>query len=343
MTAAASLRVQIEAALASRIPSALTPVNRIIRELVSTGVPAVDELLRGGFPLGAITEIVGLECSGRTSLALSFISVMTHADKVCAWVDVSDTLNPEAAAEAGIDLRRLLWVRFGSPAIGSHSSPSKTFRVPDKYFVPPPINKGLHGGGFGSHPRGEVKGIAGAIPGLLQPETNNPRFTRPATGLKSENTTVLAIAPQQFRENTKAPIRNKPWSRLDQALRVTDLLLQNGGFGAIVLDLGGIAPEHVLRIPLATWFRYRGVAEQKHTSILLLSQHTCAKSSASLQLYLSGHALDDGATVFSGTEHCIEVMRERLPPASTNFTSLRKPAQSQSHAYWQSRTAWMGR
>jgi RecA/RadA recombinase len=37
------------------------------------------------------------------------------------------------------------------------------------------------------------------------------------------------------------PVRGKqaakPWTRLEQALRTTDLLLQAGGFGAIVLDL----------------------------------------------------------------------------------------------------------
>jgi len=46
----------------------------------------------------------------------------------------------------------------------------------------------------------------------------------------------------------------KPWSRLDQALRATDLLLQAGGFAAIVLDLGDTAAEYTRRIPLATWF-----------------------------------------------------------------------------------------
>jgi recombination protein RecA len=116
--------------------------------------------------------------------------------------------------------------------------------------------------------------------------------------------------------------------------------LQNGGFGAVVLDLGGIAPEHVLRIPLATWFRYRAVAEQKQTSVLLLSQHTCAKSSASLQLHLQlGRTLGEDATVFNGTEHFIEVTRERFPPTSVNITSSRKPAQSQNPGYW-TRTAW---
>ena len=36
----------------------------------------------------------------------------------------------------------------------------------------------------------------------------------------------------------------KPWTQLDQALRATDLLLQAGGFAAIVLDLGDTAAEH---------------------------------------------------------------------------------------------------
>jgi hypothetical protein len=35
----------------------------------------------------------------------------------------------------------------------------------------------------------------------------------------------------------------------DSALRATDLLLHAGGFSAIVLDLGSIAPEYALRIP----------------------------------------------------------------------------------------------
>jgi hypothetical protein len=49
---------------------------------------------------------------------------------------------------------------------------------------------------------------------------------------------------------------------MDQALRAMDLLLQAGGFGAIVLDMESVAPEHVSRIPLATWFRYRAAAER---------------------------------------------------------------------------------
>ena len=67
-------------------------------------------------------------------------------------------------------------------------------------------------------------------------------------------------------------------------MRATDLLLQGGGFSALVLDFGGIAPEHAARVPLATWFRYRAAAERTQASILLLTQHPCAKSSAGLVL-----------------------------------------------------------
>ena len=66
--------------------------------------------------MGAITELVGPESSGRTSLALSFIGQLTKAGKVCAWVDVSNALHPESAAASGIERSRLLWVRCGVQA-----------------------------------------------------------------------------------------------------------------------------------------------------------------------------------------------------------------------------------
>src|SRR6059036_1039549 len=39
--------------------------------------------------------------------------------------------------------------------------------------------------------------------------------------------------------------------KLDQALRVADLVLQGGGFGITVLDLAGVPPQWVRRIPMA--------------------------------------------------------------------------------------------
>ena len=345
MSSATILRRQIEADLAKRIPSALSPAPRTIRPIASTGIQTIDDLLEGGLPRGAITEIVGPECSGRTSFALSFLAQMTQAEKVCAWIDVSDTLDPESAAAVGVDLSRLLWVRCGVQTMSqARASVQRTFSLPAKYMIPPPSKKGLHGGGFGSHPRNEVKGLSGAVSSLLKPEAFAPSCPelqlRKRPEKESFGPSTQKIPKEHQRTTT---FHSKPWVRIEQALRTTDLLLQGGGFSAIIFDMGSIAPEHASRVPLATWFRYRTAAEQTQASILLLTQHSCAKSSVELLLRLQpGNARRDEATVFTGIDHEIEVVRRRFAQTPTNVIQLRKPPHRATAATWQSRTTWAG-
>lgn len=343
MPSTSALRIQIESELADRIPSALTPVPRIIRPMISTGIQTVDELLTGGFPLGAITEIVGPECSGRTALALSFLAQITKEAKVCAWIDASNIFHPESAAAVGIDLTRLLWVRCGVPNTKEQPSQLSDFALPEKYLVPAPVKKGLHGGGGGPHPRSEVKGLSNAVSRLLRPEITAPRCAELQRRRCAERETFEPFSFQPSKRETRqfAP---KPLSRVDQALRVTDLLLQAGGFSTIVLDLGSIAPEFASRVPLATWFRYRAAAERTQASILLLTQHACAKSSAGLVLRMqTGNPFQNEPTVFTGIEHRVEISRERFTQPPTNVIPLRKPPQSDRQASWRSRTTWAGR
>jgi recombination protein RecA len=401
MPAASAIRLQIESALAARIPSALTPAPRIVRPVLPTGINALDEVLRGGLPVGALTELVGPECSGRTSVALKFVAALTQAARVCAWIDVSNALDPASAAAAGVDLERLLWVRCGSAKFAAPQTQS-SFALPEKYLTPAPVMKGLHGGGCGGHPRGEVKGLAAAVSGLLQPEAQKlaPRCVEPQSRrtaiqdapslceqpecesvfkghvgsqsvLKTRSFTGCGKTPQgphkvsghDFSRADQANNINGAlapegcsfsafgarerrkcsgiWQQLDQALRATDLVLQAGGFSAIVLDLSSLAPEFASRVPLATWFRYRAAAEKTQASILLLAQYGCAKSSAELSLRLQpGDALRDEATVFTGMAHSVEVMRRRFTGAADNVVPLRKPPQRANAASWQTRAAW---
>lgn len=337
------LRRQIETALASRIPSALTPAPRIIRPVAATGIHETDALLQGGLPLGAITEMVGSECSGRTSVALSFIAQMTQEGKVCAWVDVSDMLQPESAAAAGVDLCRLLWVRCGVQKRAAVEQPTQNgFPLPRKHLVPQPVKKGVHGGG--GHPRNEVKGVAEAVSGLLHPESFAPRCAEPQRRVRREKEAFQPNSRQSAVTQHRKPVSSaKPWSRIEQAMRVTDLLLQASGFSAIVLDMASIAPEYALRVPLATWFRYRAAAEKTQASILLLTQHPCAKSSSELLLrFQPGNARCDEATVFTGVKHHMEVERRRFTQTPSNVVPMRKPPQSVTTAHWCSRTAWTG-
>ena len=343
---------------------------RMLREVVPTGVGTVDEVLEGGgLPVGALTEMVGAECSGRTSLALSFVAQVMRAEKVCAWVDVSNALSPESAAGSGVDLARLLWVRCGvaqrPPSEMRDAHPCQQggrglrdvghrvwgqggFEVPKKYFVPKPAVKGLHGGGMGGHPRGEARGMDDAVSGLLRPEAIAARCAEPQRRAPVEREAVPAAlaqyVPTQQKVGIGASSPGRPWSRIEQALRVTDLLLQAGGFAAIVLDMGSVAPEYVSRIPLATWFRYRAAAERTQASVLLLTQHACAKSSAGLVLRMKGgDVVNKGVTVLAGFEGSIEVSRQRFAQTAEKVVAIRKPPQRAGVATWQSGTVWAGR
>ena len=70
--------------------------------------------------------------------------------------------------------------------------------------------------------------------------------------------------------------------RLEQVLRATDLLLESGGFGLIILDLGDMPTQAARRIPLTTWFRFRRAIEHTPTILLTIEQHPIAGSCSSL-------------------------------------------------------------
>jgi recombination protein RecA len=343
MPTAQHLRAQIEANLAKRIPSALTPSPKTAYTVAPTGIPEIDELLHGGFPIGALSEIVGPECSGRTSLALTFVANLTQAGKVCAWVDVSDTLHPESAAAIGVDLSRLLWIRCGRSfgrSMESAPLPDVSVRRLGMAEKPPKRKPGLPQAG-GTHPRMEANGLSDAVSNLLtvaprcaelQPETR-PLPNRPGPQLTPFPSSQMKAAPKR-----------KSWSRLEQGLRVSDLLLQAGGFSCIVLDMGSLNAEYALRVPLATWFRFRAAAERLQSNVVLLTQHACSRNSAGMVLRLGsvdpGNVLGKDGTIFTGLEHRADLARQRF--AQGNVLPLRKQPQSVQTAQWQVKSVWAG-
>ena len=94
----------------------VTPASRLAvrpaAEMVSSGIAAMDALT-GGLPRGCLTEICGPASSGRTTLLLAALAAATQRGECCVLVDASDALDPRSAADAGIELDRLLWVRCG--------------------------------------------------------------------------------------------------------------------------------------------------------------------------------------------------------------------------------------
>jgi len=70
----------------------------------------------------------------------------------------------------------------------------------------------------------------------------------------------------------------------EQALKAADLLIQGGGFGLVVLDLGDTSPATARRISLTSWFRLRRAVENTPTVLISVARQSNAKTCASLQL-----------------------------------------------------------
>ena len=238
MPSTATLRAQVESALGEHLSSTLLLREKAAPLTVSTGVAALD-ILTGGLPRGALSEITGPASSGRTGVMLAALAEATRRDEACALVDASDSFDPASAAVAGVDLDRLLWVRCSE---GNHTSLRRNQR-------------------------------------------------RTALG------------------------------RLEQVLKVTDLLLQGGGFGVVALDLGDIPVASARRVPLTSWFRFRRAVEPTATVLLVIEREPCAKTCASLVVRLQRTAVcaRDAAPVAETEFHGWKVLsrtEHAIPPAN---------------------------
>ena len=68
------------------------------------------------------------------------------------------------------------------------------------------------------------------------------------------------------------------------ALKAADLVIQAGGFGLVVFDLGDTPLRTARRISLTSWFRLRRAVEHTPTAIVVIAQEPLAKTCASLVL-----------------------------------------------------------
>jgi hypothetical protein len=143
----------------------------------------------------------------------------------------------------------------------------------------------------------------------------------------------------------------RPEQRLEQLLRVADLLLESGGFGLIALDVGDLPPQTARRIPLATWFRFRRAVEHTPAVLLAIERQPIAGSCSTLSIKLRSAGKRVIATeevdfkdqtpthaqLLSGLQITAEIVRSRMDYEQME----RKPARS-AEATFASKTAWAG-
>jgi recombination protein RecA len=80
-------------------------------DAAAIGIPQIDEALGGGLRRGHLSEIVGSRSSGRTTVMCAALAAATQRGEVAAVIDSYDRFDPASAADAGVDLSRVLWVR----------------------------------------------------------------------------------------------------------------------------------------------------------------------------------------------------------------------------------------
>jgi recombination protein RecA len=104
---------------------------------------------------------------------------------------------------------------------------------------------------------------------------------------------------------------------VEQAFKAADILIQNGGFGVIAIDLGDVDEKLIRKIPLTTWFRFARVMEPLPTALVMLLPYPAAQNCAALTLNVSASAQWSGTgtlphnQLLSKVEFKVEVVRTR--------------------------------
>jgi hypothetical protein len=133
-------------------------------------------------------------------------------------------------------------------------------------------------------------------------------------------------------------------SRLEQVMKVTDLLLQSNGFGMIALDLGDVPAMSARRIPLATWFRFRRAIEHTPTVLLVVEQKPIAGSCSTVLMQVAGVGCQVSGSKLAAQSSQLPAHAQLLDRFSITAEVVRsrlerKPSQSAS-ATFQSRAKW---
>ncbi len=75
---------------------------------------------------------------------------------------------------------------------------------------------------------------------------------------------------------------------LDRALKAMALVLQAGGFGVVVLDVGDVPAALLRGLPFTTWLRLARLVEGRDTACLLVAPEPLARSAQGVSVRLSG-------------------------------------------------------
>lgn len=146
----------------------------------------------------------------------------------------------------------------------------------------------------GGFPRGQITQVTGTVS-----SGRTSLLLSVLAEISSREEVAVLVDPRQAFDPASAAasgvelrrllwIRSAPPARpMDPVLRVTDLLLEGGGFGLIGVDLGDLPGHEIRRIPQSVGFRLQRAAEHTPTVLVFLSREPVLATPAALTLRMT--------------------------------------------------------
>jgi hypothetical protein len=179
-----------------------------------------------------------------------------------------------AASATIIDLRKLLAERFPRPSLTA-----ATRLITGLSFFDEPLGGGLPHGAITELISPQTSaGSALLIHALIHSASRNNYFLALIDGRDSFDPCGL--------ENPS--LRHLLWLRCSQAheaIKTADLLLRDGNFSLVIIDLVLNAPKELRKIPQTNWYRLQRLIEMVPTACLVLTRYEMV-ASAQLKLVL---------------------------------------------------------
>ncbi|MBC8164799.1 MAG: hypothetical protein H7Y20_02870 [Bryobacteraceae bacterium] len=111
--------------------------------------------------------------------------------------------------------------------------------------------------------------------------------------------------------------------RMEEAVKSADLLVHSGGWGLVILNLTGIPPQAVRKIPMSWWYRFRRAVEHTPTAFVVLESEPFVKNCAIFAL-----EFPQANTIWSGTHRHFRILK-----GAGIRVSPRKPVQSREAGF----------
>lgn len=155
-------------------------------QVVSTGSLGLDVALGiGGLPRGRVAEIYGPESSGKTTLALSVIAEMQKLDGTAAFIDAEHALDPQYAANLGVNIDELL--------ISQPDNGEQALEIADMLVRSSSVDVVVIDSVAALTPKAEIEGEMGDPQMGLQARLMSQALRKLAANIKRSNTLVIFI------------------------------------------------------------------------------------------------------------------------------------------------------